>query len=101
MPQFPGSITDKQADAIVNNLFKWIVPVNRPVDATASIDMARSTVAAIICDAVSEDITLQPLHEAYGRKVGRPTARPAAKPACCCIHHMDFGTCPHCPEHNG
>lgn len=57
MPQFQGSITDTQANAIVTALFKWVSD--------------RSTVAAIICDAVHEDITLQPLHDAYGRKVGR------------------------------
>jgi len=53
MPQFPGSLTDAQADAIIANLFKWVSD--------------RSQVAAIVCDAVHSDITLQPLHDAYAR----------------------------------
>lgn len=53
MPQFPGSITERQADAVIRALFEWIRDV--------------SVVAVIVCDAVHEDITLQPLHDAYSR----------------------------------
>jgi hypothetical protein len=60
VPQFKGSITDTQADAILHSLLMWLKPEGR------------STIAAIVCDAVHEDITLQPLHDAYERIVRRP-----------------------------
>lgn len=56
MPQFEGSITDKQADAIVSALVLWLHERG-----------GKSVIAAIICDAVHDDITLQPLHDAYAR----------------------------------
>jgi len=68
--QFPGSITESQADAIVSAMFKWMVDM---------IDGPRSLVAAVICDAVSADITLQPLHNAYGRRAAQHRAAEAER----------------------
>lgn len=61
MPPFIGSITDDQADAIVLTIYRYT--------------RDRSMTAAIVCDAVHEDITLQPLHDAYARL--RPTMQVA------------------------
>lgn len=68
--QFAGSITDSQANAIIGAMWKWFVD-DLPFGATPQMEsIAASKVAAVVCDAVHEDITLQPLHEAYGRKRG-------------------------------
>lgn len=60
MPQFKGSISEKQADAILDSLWKWN-------DCQTSY-IGRSKVAAIVYDACHEDITLQPLHDAYAKR---------------------------------
>lgn len=73
MAHFTGSITDAQATAIVHTLFQHLVSTSND----GMVDRGRSTVAAIICDAVHADITLQPLHDAYGRfthtRIDNPT----------------------------
>lgn len=51
----PNLITEAQADAIVRNLFKWLT------------ERQKSIIACIVCDSVSDEITLQPLHNAYAR----------------------------------
>lgn len=66
MPEFAGSITNRQADAIVRSLFQHFVTTSND----GSLTLGQSKVAAAICDAVSADITLQPLHDAYGRFTG-------------------------------
>jgi hypothetical protein len=61
-------ITEEQADAIVEQLFRVIVDSVVPyVDGKHWQESDVSKVALIVCDAVTEDITLQPLHHAYRR----------------------------------
>ena len=65
MPQFPGSISDAHADIIIATLHTWLIET-RAVAADTAI--GKSAIANIVCDAVSADVTLQPLHDAYQRK---------------------------------
>jgi hypothetical protein len=61
----PGLITGAQAGAIVGQLFRWLVdePITNPERQRSQL----SLVAAIVCDATSAEITVQPLHVAYVR----------------------------------
>jgi hypothetical protein len=58
-------ITDQQADAIVGQMFYWMVDMYP--DGSEAQKNRIALIAVIIVDAVSEAITLQPLHTAYAR----------------------------------
>lgn len=73
-------LTDEQADALIHalvvNLYSSTDRPSPPWDIPLSV----SKIAAIVCDAVSADISLQPLHDAYGRHPDIQAARQASQP---------------------
>ena len=58
-------VTPEAADAIVETMFKWLYDRHYMTDNMK--EHAKSTIAAIVCDATSAHIQCQPLHDAYAR----------------------------------